>query len=110
MIQGLYHTYICNIVQFSAQACPKENFKVRNGTTKYPGQSQNTVQPGQSVSISCDVDYELFGRSRVTCIAGDKTSDIPFCRRKFTNQNFIIYVFFFNHKSRCANLGSVNAL
>ena len=108
MIQGSSHTQIiCNIVLYSAQPCPKENFKVRNGTTKYPGQSQNTVQPGQSVSISCDVDYELFGRSRVTCIAGDKTSDIPFCRRKITNQNFIIYVFF---QSRSANLGSVNAL
>ena len=60
---------------------------MRNGTTQYPSHSLDTVQPGQTVSISCDVDYELFGRSRITCIAGDKTSDMPFCRRKCKNQN-----------------------
>ncbi|KAL5260508.1 hypothetical protein ACHWQZ_G010591 [Mnemiopsis leidyi] len=63
-----------------AQPCPKANFIVQNGTTQYPRPSTDMIQPGQTVSISCDMYYEMFGGSRVTCIAGDKTSDMPFCR------------------------------
>ena len=62
----------------SALPCPI--FEIQNGSVQHSGE---TLQPGQSVRVSCDENFQLIGGARVVCVAGERTSTKPTCKREY---------------------------
>ena len=84
------YAYLASLTpKCSALPCPE--FAIQNGTVRHSG---GTIQPGQSVLVSCDENFELIGSARVTCVAGESTSTKPTCERKCTVYSRVFFIRF----------------